>query len=137
VRELREFRGAFADFQRAGVALAGVSTDTLESHQWWTARLHLPYPLLSDPARSAGHALGLVRRLGIGGWSIDLFRRATLLADAEGVIVAAWTAVRIRRHAAEVLAAARSLGSGPATPGRTPPADPGSATGAGPSPPSG
>ena len=140
MRELREFRGAFPDFERAGIALAGVSADTPESHQRWVARLRLPYPLLSDPARSAGHALGLVRRLGIGGWSIDLFRRATLLADADGVIVAAWTAVRMRGHAAEVLAAARTLGPGPGEHGRVTgraPAPAGPATPAGPSPPSG
>jgi peroxiredoxin len=53
--------------------------------------------------------MGLVRKLGLGGWSIELFRRATLLADRDGVVVAAWTEVRMRGHAAEVLAAARGL----------------------------
>jgi len=109
VRELREFRGAYPDYVRAGVALAGVSTDSLESHRRWTDRLQIPYPLLSDPDRHAAHALGLVRRLGIGGWSIDLYRRATLLVDVTGVIAAAWTQVRIRGHGAEALAAGRAL----------------------------
>jgi peroxiredoxin Q/BCP len=92
------------------VAIAGVSSDSLESHQKWTRRLEIPFPLLSDPERRAGEALGLIRRLGIGGWSVELFRRATLLANREGVISAAWTEVKIRGHAAEVLAAARALG---------------------------
>jgi len=109
VRELREFRGAHPDFVRAGVALAGVSTNTLESHREWSARLDLPYPLLADPERRAATALGLVRRIGVLGWSIDLFRRATLLVDREGKVAAAWTQVRIRSHASEVLNAARAL----------------------------
>ena len=109
MRELREFREAHPEFERAGVALAGVSADTLESHHKWTERLRLPYPLLSDPERTAGHVLGLIRRLGIAGWTVDLFRRATLLADVNGVVAATWGSVKVRGHAAEVLAAARAL----------------------------
>ena len=110
MRELREFRGAHPEFERTGVALAGVSTNTVESHREWGARLGLPYPLLADPERRAAEALGLVRRIGVGGWSIDLFRRATLLVDVNGRVAAAWARVRIRSHAAEVLSAARALG---------------------------
>ena len=71
--------------------------------------MRVSYPLLADPERSVGHALGLVRRLGIAGWTVELLRRATVLADRQGIIVAAWGGVKIRGHAAEVLAAARSL----------------------------
>ena len=110
MRELREFRGAYPDFERAGIALAGVSTNSPESHREWAARLALPFPLLADPERRAATALGLVRRIGIAGWSIDLFRRATLLVDVNGQVAAAWARVRIRSHAAEVLSAARALG---------------------------
>lgn len=110
MRELREFRGAYPEFERFGVALAGVSTNSLESHRDWVARLGLPFPLLADPERRAAEALGLVRRIGVAGWSIDLFRRATLLVDVNGRVAAAWARVRIRSHAAEVLSAARALG---------------------------
>ena len=110
MRELREFREAYPAYEQASVALAGVSTDSPRSHDTWTRRLRIPFPLLSDPDRVAGHALGLVRRLGIGGWSVELFRRATLLARADGIVAAAWTEVRIRGHAAKVLEAARALG---------------------------
>lgn len=109
MRELREFREAFRAFEEAGVAVAGVSADTIENHLRWSARLHIPFPLLADPERTAGHALGLVRRLGIGGWSVELFRRATLLADRDGVVAAAWGNVKVRGHASDVLAAARAL----------------------------
>ena len=94
----------------SSVGLAGVSTDSVESHQSWARRLRIPFPLLSDPERLAGHELGLVRRLGVRGWSVELFRRATVLADRDGKIAAAWTEVKIRGHAREVLEAARALG---------------------------
>jgi len=91
------------------VAIAGVSTDSLESHQKWSKRLRIPFPLLSDPDRLAGHQLGLLRKLGVGGWSVELFRRATLLVDRAGNVAAAWTEVKIRGHAQQVLEAARAL----------------------------
>jgi peroxiredoxin len=57
-------------------------------------------------------ALGGVRRLGIGGWTIDLTRRRTILAGRDGVIEAVWDKVNIRGHAAQVLQAVRALGAG-------------------------
>jgi len=109
VRELREFREAHAEFVAARIALAGVSADTLESHRRWIERLRIPFPLLSDPERRAGHELGLVRRIGIGSWAVELFRRSTLLVDRRGLVVAAWGDVKVRGHARHVLEAARAI----------------------------
>jgi peroxiredoxin Q/BCP len=83
--------------------------DTLESHAKWIARLRIPFLLLSDPERAAGRALGLMRRIQIGSWGVELFRRATLLVDAHGIVAAAWGKVRARGHAEQVLTAARAL----------------------------
>ena len=55
-----------------------------------------------------GEALGIVRRIGLGTWRVELFRRTTLLVDIEGRIAAWWGKVSIRGHAAEVLRTARS-----------------------------
>ena len=54
MRELREFRAHYAAFQHAGVAVAGISLDSVETHQRWADRLKIPYPLLSDEEREAG-----------------------------------------------------------------------------------
>lgn len=89
--------------------MAGVNADTVAGNLAWARRLRLPYPLLSDPERSAAAAFGGLWRLGIAGWSIELFRRRTVLAGRDGVIAAFWDKVRIRGHAAEVLEAARVL----------------------------
>jgi len=103
------------------VGLAGVSTDTIESHRSWTARMKLPYPLLSDADRRVCHALGLVRRIGGGPWTIELYRRSTLLVDVDGVVAAIWGHVKVRGHASEVLRAARVLVASPTS---TPPEAP-------------
>ena len=114
MRELREFREAHERFEAAGVALAGVSPDTLETHHWWSDRLKLRYPLLADPEHASARALGLTRRIGIAGWSVELFRRTTLLAGRDGRIAAVWGQVRVKGHAAEVLRAAAALAALPA-----------------------
>lgn len=91
------------------MAVAGVNADSMAGNLAWARRLRLPYPLLSDPEHSAAVAFGGLLRLGIAGWTIELFRRRTVLAGRDGVIEALWDKVRIRGHAAEVLAAARAL----------------------------
>jgi len=109
VRELREFRERHDAFTAAGIGLAGVSTDTLASHREWTERLHIRYPLVSDPERVSAHALGLIMKIGVGDWSVELFRRTTLLVATDGRIAAAWGKVRVRGHATQVLETAMAL----------------------------
>ena len=89
--------------------MAGINADTVEGNRRWSARLALPYALLSDPERTAAEAFGGLKKIGLAGWSIEFFRRRTVLADRHGVIVALWDKVHLRGHAAEVLAAARAL----------------------------
>jgi len=89
--------------------VAGINADTVESNRHWSERLKIPYPILSDPERKAAEAFGGLRRLALGGWSVEFFRRRTVLADRLGVVAAVWDKVKIRGHAAEVLSAARTL----------------------------
>ena len=112
MRELREFRAIHDDFQSAAVAVAGVSLDSVESSRRWTDRLKIPYPLLSDEDRAASRALGILRHVGIGGWNVEFLRRSTFLSDVSGNIVAHWTKIKVRGHAAEVLKVARVVAAG-------------------------
>ena len=106
---MREFRAHCADYQTHGLAVAGISRDTPESNRRWAERLHLPYPLVSDTEAAAGNAFGVVRRIGIGDWKIEFFRRSTFLVDRHGVVVAVWGSVKIRGHALQVLEVAEAL----------------------------
>ena len=89
--------------------VAGVTRDTPQSNQHWAQRLRLPYPLLSDVDASAGRAFGVTRKIGVAGWSIEFFRRTTLIIDFNGMVAAVWGKVKIRGHAAEVLDVAKAL----------------------------
>lgn len=120
---MREFRAHHEEFVAAGAAVAGISFDPIERAMAWAERLGLPYPILSDADRRAGEAFGLIRRIGIGGWSIELLKRATVLADRQGIIRGVWENVKIRNHALEVLDAVRRLPAieAPEVPATSPP----------------
>lgn len=105
---MREFRAHHAEFQDAGVPVAGVSRDTPEDHQRWIRQLELPYPLLTDPGGETSRALGLTTKVGLGAWSVELFRRTTILIDPHGNVGAVWGKVKIRGHAQHVLELARA-----------------------------
>src|SRR5512140_68760 len=107
---MREFRAHHDLFVSAGGAVVGVSLEPIETLRAETARLALPYPLLSDVERRAGEAFHVITRLGLGGWHVELFRRTTALVDARGIVSAVWGKVRVRGHALEVLEMARRLG---------------------------
>ena len=106
---MREFRARHSEYVAAGVTVAGVTLDTIESCVTWAKRLRLPYPLLSDARREAGEACHVLEHVGLAGWKIEYFRRTTLLADRSGIVRAVWGQVNIRGHAIDVLNAARAL----------------------------
>jgi thioredoxin-dependent peroxiredoxin len=106
---MREFRAHYSELKEAGVEIAGISTDTPESSRDWAGRMNLPFPLLSDEERAAGAAFGVIRRVGIGTWNVEFFKRSTFLVDARGIVVAQWRKVKVRGHAAEVIEMVRVL----------------------------
>ena len=106
---MRELRARHAAFAAAGIRVAGVTLDSIESCRTWAGRLRLPYPLLSDAKRAAGEQCHVLRRVGIGGWNVEFFSRTTLLVDAAGVVRAVWGSAKLRGHALEVLNVALAL----------------------------
>lgn len=84
IAEVCAFRDHTARLEDAGIAVVGVSRDTVESHLAFATRRRLPYPLLADP--------GAITRAYDAAWPIlGLPRRVTYLIDPEGV-------VRARHH---------------------------------------
>jgi len=109
VRELREFRAHHETLTRHGLCVAGISRESPESNRRWSERLKLPYPLLSDPVGAAANEFGVIRRIGVGPWSLEFFRRSTFLVNFSGEVAAVWGDVRVRGHALEILEVAEAL----------------------------
>lgn len=79
-REVCMVRDLYGELAAAGIAVAGISADSVESHARFKAQHDLPYPLLADPEKEAVRAYGVTGPLGFG------VRRATFLVDRDAVI---------------------------------------------------
>lgn len=105
-----DFSALKAEFDKAGVALLGISKDSPKKHQGFIAKHGLTAPLASD-AETGGlsDALGIWTEKQNYGRTYMGMVRTTYLVDAEGRIARIWNKVKVKGHAAEVLEAAQAL----------------------------
>ena len=96
------FRDAFADF---GVPVAGLSAQSLDDQLEFAERNHMPYPVIADPQRKLGAALGLPT-FEIAG--LTLYKRITLVADQARIVKVFYPVFPPDANAADVLAWLRS-----------------------------
>ena len=105
-----DFSGLTEDFAKAGTALLGISKDPPAKHVKFAAKHGLTAPLASD-AESGGlsDALGIWTEKSMYGRSYMGMIRSTYLIGADGRIAQVWSPVKVKGHAAEVLAAAQAI----------------------------
>jgi peroxiredoxin Q/BCP len=83
-KEACSFRDHKGDIEAAGAEIVGVSMDTAESHQKFTAKHSLNFPLLSDRDGAIAKAFGVTR---LGGLIPFLpVKRVTFVIDRDGVV---------------------------------------------------
>ncbi len=94
-KEACSIRDIHNDIQSVGLRVAGISPQSVESHQRFRDEYGLPFILLSDPDKVAVNAYDVDGMFGIG------VRRATFLIGSDGNIEDAVIAdLRIDRHKA-------------------------------------
>ena len=104
-KEACSFRDSSEAYAARGAAVFGVSADSTTSHQKFSRKFGLTFPLLSDPdhgVASAYHSWGLKKFMGR---EYEGIKRNTFLIDEEGKVARVWEAVKPDGHADEVLAA--------------------------------
>ena len=105
-----DFSALAGDFAAAGTRLLGVSKDSAKKHQNFIAKHDLKAPLATDPETDGlADALGIWVEKSMYGRTYMGMERTTYLVDAEGKIARVWRKVKVKGHAAEVLAAAQEL----------------------------
>jgi thioredoxin-dependent peroxiredoxin len=105
-----DFSALLPDFAAAGIAVLGISKDPPARHAKFTAKHGLTVPLASDSAEGGlSDALGIWGEKSMYGRTYMGMERATYLLDADGRIARVWRKVKVKGHAAEVLAAAQTL----------------------------
>lgn len=103
--EGQEFSALIDDFAKAGVVVVGVSRDPVRKLDRFKAKHDLKVVLASDEPGDVTEAFGVWREKTLYGRTYMGIERATFLIDSSGVVRRVWRNVRVKGHAAEVLAA--------------------------------
>ena len=108
-RESQDFRDLAPQFRKAGALIIGVSRDSVASHDKFTAKEKLTFPLLSDPDEELCKLFDVIKEKSLYGKKYLGIERSTFLLDSKGVLRHEWRKVKVPGHAEEVLEAAKSL----------------------------
>ncbi len=108
-RESQDFRDLHSAFRKAGVDIVGVSRDSVKSHDKFTEKEKLPFPLLSDEDERLCKLFDVIHEKSLYGRKYLGIERSTFLLDGTGILRREWRKVKVPGHAEEVLEAAKSL----------------------------
>lgn len=110
--EAKDFTRLAPEFKAAGVAVIGISPDSVKKHQKFREKYELDVRLAADEDHAVAERFGVWVEKSMYGRKYMGVDRATFLIDAKGRVVEAWRKVKVPGHAEEVLAAARQLAKG-------------------------
>jgi len=103
------FRDAHAQFVKAGAMVAGVSRDSLKSHESFKSKLELPFELISDPDEALCELFGVMKMKNMYGKQVRGIERSTFVIGADRSLLREWRGVKVPNHVQEVLAFIESL----------------------------
>lgn len=99
-------RDRYAEIEAKGAAVLGVSAQGVESHDRFTRKHELNFPLLADTGRAVARAYGAIGG-GLGGTlrgMLGMAERVTFVIDEQGRIAHVIDNVNTKDHAGQVLA---------------------------------
>lgn len=102
-REACSFRDNIQAIRDIGAEIVGVSLDSIQSHDKFTSKFNLPFPLISDKDKHIATAYGVLRDTGIS------TNRVTFIIDKNGKIAKIFPKVDVSLHTNEVIAALKEL----------------------------
>ncbi len=108
-KEAQDFQAAMPKFKKAGAEVIGISKDPVASHDKFSAKFGLAFPLLADTEGKACEAFGTWVEKSLYGRKYMGIERATFVIDAKGVVRHVWRKVKVPGHVDQVLAAVQSL----------------------------
>jgi peroxiredoxin Q/BCP len=98
-----QFRDLYRKFEKAGAVIAGVSRDSLKSHEGFRAKMGFPFELLSDPDEKLCQQFGVIKMKNMYGRKVRGVERSTFVIDGKGALAREWRGVKVAGHAQEVL----------------------------------
>lgn len=95
-KEANSFRDNYSAYQDKDIVVFGVSGDDESSHQEFTQKFNLPFPLLAD----VDHSIMKAYDVDGGGYA----QRVTYVINGQGQIEKVYTSVNTDTHATDILA---------------------------------
>lgn len=103
------FRDLHARFAKAGAVVAGVSRDSLKSHESFKAKMEFPFELISDADERLCTQFGVIRMKNMYGKQVRGIERSTFVIDGNGALAKEWRGVKVPGHVDEVLEFVQAL----------------------------
>ena len=96
-----------AALKKTGAVVLGVSPDSVASHEKFSAKYKLNFPLLADADKAVAKKYGAFGEKVMYGKKVVGMIRSTFVIDAEGVVRKVFPRVRVDGHDEKVLEALR------------------------------
>ena len=109
-KEACAFRDGFADYEKAGAKILGVSPDPVKSHAKFVAKYELPFTLLADVDKAVCQAYGVWKEKSMYGKTYMGVERTTFVIDAKGIVRRIFPKVKVPGHSDAVLEAVKAAG---------------------------
>jgi thioredoxin-dependent peroxiredoxin len=107
--EGEQFRDLHPKFRALGCVVAGVSRDSVKSHEGFKARHAFPFELLSDAEEKLCTQFGVIKMKNMYGKQVRGIERSTFVIDGTGTLRREWRGVKVPGHAKEVLGFVETL----------------------------
>ncbi|WP_436861038.1 peroxiredoxin [Acinetobacter haemolyticus] len=104
-QEANQFKALYPEFLQSNAVVLGASLDDVASHQKFSEKLDLPFPILADEKGTLAGKFGIVRNLGIS----KIAKRESFLIDPKGAVIYHYTSVNTQTHADQVLKDLKNL----------------------------
>ena len=104
-----QFRDLHEQFAKLGAIVAGVSRDSIKSHEGFKDKMAFPFPLLSDADEKLCALFDVIKMKNMYGKKVRGIERSTFVVDEKGVLVREWRGVKVPGHAQEVLNFVKAL----------------------------
>jgi peroxiredoxin Q/BCP len=104
-------RDAFPDLSKLGAKVFGISVDSVASHKKFAEKYELPFTLLADADKKVVAMYGVWGKKKFIGREYDGTMRTSFLIDPDGKIAKIYENVKPEKHAEEVLADLKEIGT--------------------------
>lgn len=97
-QEAQDFKAAINDFDKQNTVILGISRDSIQSHDKFIAKYHLPFILLSDEEEIVCNLYRVLKEKTMFGKKFFGIERSTFVIDETGIITKIFRKVKVPGH---------------------------------------